>query len=202
MYSCVNLHQNCAESRAIPVKAEVKPMTFPRYESYKDSGIEWLGKVPEHWIDLPLKSVTTHNDDALDENISGDYEILYVDISSVDFIDGISLKETMLFSMAPSRARRCVKHGDVIVSTVRTYLRTIARIYKPEDNLVVSTGFCVVRISRMKSVTIWPRMAGCMPPATPRTMTGRGHCSPPMCWPGSNHSAESMGHTDKTFPGK
>lgn len=24
-------------------------MTFPRYESYKDSGVEWLGEVPEHW---------------------------------------------------------------------------------------------------------------------------------------------------------
>ncbi|NJA07382.1 restriction endonuclease subunit S [Methylococcaceae bacterium WWC4] len=24
-------------------------MSFPRYESYKDSGVEWLGEVPEHW---------------------------------------------------------------------------------------------------------------------------------------------------------
>ncbi len=24
-------------------------MSFPRYERYKDSGVEWLGKVPEHW---------------------------------------------------------------------------------------------------------------------------------------------------------
>lgn len=22
---------------------------FPRYESYKDSGVDWLGKIPEHW---------------------------------------------------------------------------------------------------------------------------------------------------------
>jgi type I restriction enzyme, S subunit len=26
-----------------------RPMSFPRYESYKDSGLEWLGEVPEHW---------------------------------------------------------------------------------------------------------------------------------------------------------
>jgi len=25
-------------------------MSFPRYEKYKDSGVEWLGEVPEHWI--------------------------------------------------------------------------------------------------------------------------------------------------------
>jgi type I restriction enzyme S subunit len=24
-------------------------MSFPRYETYKDSGVEWLGEVPEHW---------------------------------------------------------------------------------------------------------------------------------------------------------
>jgi type I restriction enzyme S subunit len=22
---------------------------FPKYERYKDSGVEWLGEVPEHW---------------------------------------------------------------------------------------------------------------------------------------------------------
>lgn len=25
-------------------------MSFPRYEKYKGSGVEWLGEVPEHWI--------------------------------------------------------------------------------------------------------------------------------------------------------
>jgi type I restriction enzyme S subunit len=24
-------------------------MSFPRYATYKDSGVEWLGKVPGHW---------------------------------------------------------------------------------------------------------------------------------------------------------
>ena len=25
------------------------PSSFPRYPKYKDSGVEWLGEVPEHW---------------------------------------------------------------------------------------------------------------------------------------------------------
>jgi type I restriction enzyme S subunit len=29
-------------------------MSFPRYKRYKDSGVEWLGEVPEHWEVLPL----------------------------------------------------------------------------------------------------------------------------------------------------
>lgn len=31
------------------------PSTFPAYPIYKDSGVEWLGEVPEHWTVQPLK---------------------------------------------------------------------------------------------------------------------------------------------------
>jgi type I restriction enzyme S subunit len=30
-------------------------MSFPRYERYKDSGVDWLGEVPKHWDVVPLK---------------------------------------------------------------------------------------------------------------------------------------------------
>ncbi len=33
-------------------------MSFPRYPSYKDSGVEWLGEVPEHWDIDRLKRST------------------------------------------------------------------------------------------------------------------------------------------------
>lgn len=120
-------------------------MSFPYYPKYKDSGVEWLGEVPGHWTIAPLKSVSTHNDEVLEETTAPDFEITYVDISSVDGVNGITAKETMQFSTAPSRARRRVRHGDVIVSTVRTYLKAIAKIRDPEENLIVSTGFAVIR---------------------------------------------------------
>ena len=122
-------------------------MSLPRYPEYKPSGVEWLGEVPGHWEELPLKIVASYNDDVIDETTEADQEILYVDISSVDRAVGIVAKDAMSFSAAPSRARRKVKDGDVIVSTVRTYLRAIARIVEPEENLVVSTGFAVIRPS-------------------------------------------------------
>jgi type I restriction enzyme S subunit len=31
------------------------PSTFPKYPAYKESGVEWLGDVPEHWGVRPLK---------------------------------------------------------------------------------------------------------------------------------------------------
>ena len=32
-------------------------MSFPRYPKYKDSGVEWLGQVPEHWEVKSLKRI-------------------------------------------------------------------------------------------------------------------------------------------------
>lgn len=33
-------------------------MSFPRYPKYKDSGVEWLGEVPEHWKVMRVKHLT------------------------------------------------------------------------------------------------------------------------------------------------
>jgi type I restriction enzyme S subunit len=49
----------------------------------------------------------------------------------------------MNFENAPSRARRIVKKGDTIISTVRTYLKAITRI-EDDKNVIVSTGFAVL----------------------------------------------------------
>lgn len=120
-------------------------MSFPRYPRYKDSGVEWLGEVPEHWDSSRLKEVASYNDDVLEESNPPHFEIGYVDISSVQLGVGINTIERMPFSLAPSRARRRVQHGDVIISTVRTYLRAVAAIRDPDENLIVSTGFAVIR---------------------------------------------------------
>ncbi len=126
-------------------------MSFKPYPKYKESGVEWLGRVPEHWTIAPLKAVASHNNDVLPEDTAPDQEITYVDISGVEAGRGIVGSDTMTFSAAPSRARRRVRHGDVIVSTVRTYLRAIAPIADPQDNLIVSTGFAVIRPREMLS---------------------------------------------------
>lgn len=111
----------------------------------KPSGVEWLGEVPAGWEVKRLKHISTVNDDTLSENTPPDYRLLYVDISNVDPIEGIQNVEEMTFENSPSRARRIVQSGDVIVSTVRTYLKAITPIIDPPENLIVSTGFAVIR---------------------------------------------------------
>ena len=122
------------------------------YEKYKESGIAWLGEIPAGWDLKPLKYVSRINTHTLSEGTDPDYEFDYVDIGSVSDGAGITKTERMKFSSAPSRARRLVQKGDVIISTVRTYLRAIAPITGDAENLVVSTGFCVVSpINELKS---------------------------------------------------
>ncbi|VVE46631.1 type I restriction-modification methylase S subunit [Pandoraea cepalis] len=118
---------------------------YPQYKKYKPTRCAWLKEIPEHWDFKRIKNVATHNDEALDERTDPDLEIDYVDISSVTLTKGIEKTETMLFEKAPSRARRKVKDGDIIVSTVRTYLKAIAPICEPPEYMVVSTGFAVIR---------------------------------------------------------
>lgn len=120
-------------------------MGYRAYPEYKDSGVEWLGRVPADWEVRRLKFVASHNDETLPENTDDQYEIEYVDISSVDLVQGITSTENMPFEKAPSRARRVVRHGDTLVSTVRTYLKAIAAVSNPPDNLIASTGFTVIR---------------------------------------------------------
>ena len=105
----------------------------------------WLGELPDGWATKRLKYISTINDETLSETTDPDYEMLYVDIGSVDANEGIQKKESMIFETAPSRSRRVVQDGDTIVSTVRTYLRAVAPIRNPEENLIVSTGFAVIR---------------------------------------------------------
>lgn len=118
---------------------------YPRYARYKESGVEWLGPIPRTWDSLRIKYLCRINPEALSETTDTDYALEYVDIGNVDPVRGIVATEQHSFGSSPSRARRIVRHGDVIVSTVRTYLKAIARIENPPPNLVVSTGFAVLR---------------------------------------------------------
>jgi len=91
-----------------------------------------------------LKYVATINDEALGEDTDADFEMRYIDISNVDSSGKINEFATYRFKDAPSRARRRVRDGDVIISTVRTYLQAIAQIIQPPANLIVSTGYAVI----------------------------------------------------------
>ena len=71
-------------------------------------------------------------------------EFSYIDIASIDEERVIRAQITSV-GKAPSRARKVVKTGDTIFSTVRPYLKHIAYIPGMLNNSIASTGFCVIR---------------------------------------------------------
>ncbi|MEX5275815.1 restriction endonuclease subunit S [Kocuria sp. CPCC 205261] len=92
-----------------------------------------------------LRYTVTLNDEILPEDFNPDALIRYAELSDVSEGEPIRWQEPMRFEEAPSRARRVVRPGDVIVSTVRTYLRAIAHVVDPPESAIASTGFGVLR---------------------------------------------------------
>ena len=110
----------------------------------KQSGIEWLGEVPEHWEVKPLKRWVRLNARTLGQKTNPDFEFRYVDIGSVQTGRLVKELERIRFEAAPSRARRVLRRGDTIISTVRTYLKAIWYVGEDADDLIASTGFAVL----------------------------------------------------------
>jgi type I restriction enzyme S subunit len=114
------------------------------YPAYRDSGVPWLGDVPEHWETKPLKRWVGMNAEVLPESTPPDYQFRYLDIGAVGTGVLINKPQRLRFGDAPSRARRVVHQGDTIVSTVRTYLKAIYHVDENANELVCSTGFAVL----------------------------------------------------------
>ena len=112
--------------------------------SLKPSGNKLLGNVPEHWQIKPLKRLAKINRSVLPQGTDPDYQFQYLDIGAVGTGFLNEQPEPLRFGVAPSRARRILRKGDTIVSTVRTYLKAIYYVANDVTNLIASTGFAVL----------------------------------------------------------
>ncbi len=74
--------------------------------------------------------------------------IKYLDTGSLT--EGkIDRYQTFNIADAPSRARRVVKHNDVLISTVRPNQKHYGILKNPDENMIVSTGFCVITCDKI-----------------------------------------------------
>ena len=81
----------------------------------------------------------------------GDDEFIYIDISSVENGTGkIDFSNKIKGSDAPSRAKRAVKKGDILFSTVRPNLKAYGYVEREDcDCCIASTGFAVISAKTM-----------------------------------------------------
>lgn len=105
------------------------------------------GEVPKGWEQETVGEIATLNDESLSSRTPVDYEFRYISIDDVktNVIMGWSL---IVFADAPSRARRIARSGDILISTVRPYLKAFACVGQNDKDLVASTGFVVLRAGK------------------------------------------------------
>jgi len=110
-----------------------------------------LFSYPNDWSEQALEAVAEINPESLGSSTPSSFQFQYIDISSVNVgvIDWHSVI-TQVFATAPSRARRIVRPGDVLLSTVRPGLQShaFADWGDSSDSYICSTGFAVIRAGR------------------------------------------------------
>ena len=100
---------------------------------------------PDDWRSATLGALVQVNPEQLGQRTDSDYVLEYLDIAAIERPGVIGTSRKLTFAEAPSRARRRTRSGDILVSTVRPYLRNFARVKEAPANLVASTGYAVVR---------------------------------------------------------
>jgi len=104
-----------------------------------------LGPLPEEWEVVRLGEVVQKTHQWEPRKQAG-LRFKYVDVSSIDN-ELLIIREWQEFegSKAPSRARKLTRADDVILATVRPYLKRVAMVPAELDGVICSTAFCVLR---------------------------------------------------------
>ena len=116
----------------------------------KSQFVEMFGDIKNSKFDIKsIKSLVDTNIIKTKKKHKKSDIIKYVDISSIDNLKNeiISYKEYEV-GLEPSRARQCLTKGDILISTVRPNLKNIAVNNYEEDNVVGSSGFCILRVNK------------------------------------------------------
>ena len=129
-------------------------MTRKSYKKYKNSGIEWLGKIPEHWEVKKLKYITNSNPSNIDKKSKeGEKEIFlcnYVDVYKNEYVDS-SLHFMKATANADQISKFILKKGDVIAtkdSEVRNDIAVPALVIENFNDVVC--GYHLTHIKPMK----------------------------------------------------
>ena len=112
-------------------------MRFPGHEA-----AVLVHGLPDGWAERFVSDVADINSHSVRRGQEPEV-IRYVDISAVGTNEMVESEE-MVYQHAPGRARRLVRHGDVLWSSVRPGNRAYCVVVEPPENLIASTGFAVI----------------------------------------------------------
>jgi type I restriction enzyme S subunit len=100
-------------------------------------------KLPEGWVEAKIEQVSIKG---LQRTPSEEESFIYVDIGSINREKKIiESPQYLIGSEAPSRARKVIKTGDVLVSLTRPNLNAVALVGETYNEQIASTGFEIIR---------------------------------------------------------
>ena len=111
-------------------------------DRYRDNGSQTITK----WPIVRLENIVAINQESCDPTMAyGEDTFVYIDISSIENGTGrISFGNRVKGVEAPSRAKRVIRQGDILLSTVRPNLQAFAYLENVPKNAAASTGFAVL----------------------------------------------------------
>ncbi|KPX26061.1 Type I restriction enzyme, S subunit [Pseudomonas syringae pv. delphinii] len=102
-----------------------------------------MSELPSGWSIVALSDVCKLPEQLIPH---ADKVLTYIDIKSIDrALKKVSKPQQLLGADAPSRARKLVEKGDVLVSMTRPNLNAVALIGDQHDGCIASTGFDVLK---------------------------------------------------------
>ena len=105
-------------------------------------------KLPKNWKLVRLSDIAKVNEKSLTKKSQPNF-IRYIDISSVS-TGAFDTPKLLKKDETPSRAKRILRNNDFIISTVRPNLKQFSFIEEAQENLIASTGFCVISSNNSK----------------------------------------------------
>jgi type I restriction enzyme S subunit len=120
-----------------------------------------VGVIPEDWEVKQLEEITDVDPENLGSATHPEYAFKYISLEDVTYgvLNGYS---EQIFASSPSRARRVLKQGDVLLSTVRPNLKSHLIFQEGGTDWVCSTGFAVLRCKEglSESEFLFPHLFG------------------------------------------
>ncbi|MGC0808459.1 restriction endonuclease subunit S [Pantoea agglomerans] len=106
-------------------------------------------KLPEGWVNTTIEKISVKCSQRVPNK---NEEFIYVDIGSINRdLKIIENPQYLSGKNAPSRARKVIKAGDVIVSLTRPNLNAVALVNENYDDQIASTGFEVIHPVQVES---------------------------------------------------
>jgi len=129
-----------ALDRLIAKKRDIKQATMQQLLTAQTR----LPGFEEQWELKQLDELADMDPENLDSSTHPAYAFNYIALDDVN-IGKLESHSEITFSSAPSRARRKLRNGDILMATVRPNLKAHLHFNKLKGEWVCSTGFCVIR---------------------------------------------------------